>query len=113
MLRHELIWPDGRPNAPIIANQSQPPFRPIISPARIVTSKTRTPARVRLREAATTGEDARFWTHGGIDYQEVRHALGYRRARFAWDSARDRQELRRHLGSHLRDLPTRPDQRRR
>ena len=32
-----------------------------------------------VREAATTGEDARFWTHGGIDYQEVRHALGYRR----------------------------------
>ena len=51
-----------------------------------------------VREAATTGEDARFWTHGGIDYQEVRHALGYRRARFAWDSARDRQELRRVLG---------------
>jgi monofunctional biosynthetic peptidoglycan transglycosylase len=51
-----------------------------------------------VREAATTGEDARFWTHGGIDYQEVRHALGYRRARFAWDSARDREELRRVLG---------------
>lgn len=51
-----------------------------------------------VREAATTGEDARFWTHGGIDFQEVRHALGYRRARFAWDSARDREELRRGLG---------------
>jgi monofunctional biosynthetic peptidoglycan transglycosylase len=51
-----------------------------------------------VREAATTGEDARFWTHGGIDYQEVRHALGYRRGRFAWDSARDREELRRVLG---------------
>jgi monofunctional biosynthetic peptidoglycan transglycosylase len=51
-----------------------------------------------LREAATTAEDARFWTHGGIDYQEVRHALGYRRARFDWDSARDRDELRRVLG---------------
>jgi monofunctional biosynthetic peptidoglycan transglycosylase len=51
-----------------------------------------------VREAATTGEDARFWTHGGIDYQEVRHALGYRGGRFAWDSARDREELRRVLG---------------
>ncbi len=58
-----------------------------------------------VRVAATTGEDARFWTHGGIDYQEVRHALGYGRARFAWDSARDRQELRRVLGGtwHRRD----------
>jgi monofunctional glycosyltransferase len=46
-----------------------------------------------LAEAATTGEDARFWDHSGIDYQEMRHALGYRRARFAWDSSRDRLEL--------------------
>jgi len=46
-----------------------------------------------LREAATTGEDARFWTHGGIDYLELRHALGYRRGEFSWDSARDRAEL--------------------
>ena len=46
-----------------------------------------------LREAATTGEDARFWAHGGIDYLELRHALGYRRGEFSWDSARDRAEL--------------------
>jgi monofunctional biosynthetic peptidoglycan transglycosylase len=46
-----------------------------------------------LREAALTGEDARFWSHGGIDYQEVRHALGYRRARFEWSSVRDVAEL--------------------
>jgi monofunctional biosynthetic peptidoglycan transglycosylase len=52
-----------------------------------------------LREAAITGEDARFWTHGGIDYYEVRQALGYRRGRFAWYSARDRAELGRVLGS--------------
>ena len=51
-----------------------------------------------LREAATTGEDARFWDHGGIDYHEVRRALGYRRARFAWDSSRDRAELWRVAG---------------
>jgi monofunctional biosynthetic peptidoglycan transglycosylase len=51
-----------------------------------------------LRTAATTGEDARFWDHRGIDYQEVRHALGYRRARFAWDSSQDRRELWRVLG---------------
>jgi monofunctional biosynthetic peptidoglycan transglycosylase len=46
-----------------------------------------------MSAAATTGEDARFWTHGGIDYQEVRAALGYRRATFAWGSSRDRVEL--------------------
>ena len=51
-----------------------------------------------LHEAALTGEDARFWTHGGIDYHEVRHALGYRGARFEWDSTRDREQLWRVLG---------------
>jgi monofunctional glycosyltransferase len=51
-----------------------------------------------LRQAVLTGEDARFWSHGGIDYQEMRRALGYRRARFAWDSARDRTELWQALG---------------
>src|SRR5690349_18746472 len=51
-----------------------------------------------LREAATTGEDARFWDHAGLDYVEVRHALGYRRSAFTWSSARDRKELWRVLG---------------
>ena len=51
-----------------------------------------------LRRAVTTGEDARFWDHHGIDYREMRHALGYRHARFAWTSATDREELWRALG---------------
>ncbi|MGH7514846.1 MAG: biosynthetic peptidoglycan transglycosylase [Gemmatimonadales bacterium] len=51
-----------------------------------------------LREATTTGEDARFWDHPGLDYVEIRHALGYRRAGFGWSSPRDRQELGRVLG---------------
>jgi len=49
--------------------------------------------------AAVTAEDARFWTHGGIDWHEVRKALGYRRGGFDWGSARDRGELWRALGS--------------
>ncbi|HEX5633365.1 MAG TPA: biosynthetic peptidoglycan transglycosylase [Gemmatimonadales bacterium] len=48
--------------------------------------------------AAITGEDANFWEHGGIDYESMRKALGYRRAAFEWDDTRDRQELRRALG---------------
>jgi monofunctional biosynthetic peptidoglycan transglycosylase len=50
-------------------------------------------------EAAVTAEDARFWTHSGIDWHEVRHALGYRRGGFEWSSARDRAALWRALGS--------------
>ena len=59
--------------------------------------------RARHARGRATGEDARFWTHGGIDYQEVRRALGYRRGGFAWESARDRAELWRALG----ELPER------
>jgi monofunctional biosynthetic peptidoglycan transglycosylase len=56
-------------------------------------------------EAAVTAEDARFWTHNGIDWHEVRNALGYRRGRFEWASARDRGELWRALG----DVPRRKE----
>jgi monofunctional glycosyltransferase len=49
--------------------------------------------------AAVTAEDARFWTHGGIDWHEVRKALGYRRGGFDWGSARDHGELWGALGS--------------
>jgi monofunctional biosynthetic peptidoglycan transglycosylase len=51
-----------------------------------------------MLQAATTGEDDRFWEHGGVDYLAILHALGYRRQAFTWDSARDRAELRRALG---------------
>ena len=51
-----------------------------------------------MSEAATTGEDARFWSHGGVDYQELRAALGYRRATFDLGSSKDRAELRRAVG---------------
>ena len=46
-----------------------------------------------VRDAVTTGEDARFWTHRGIDYIELRAALGYRYPSFDWGSQRDRSEL--------------------
>jgi hypothetical protein len=46
-----------------------------------------------MAEAATTGEDARFWTHDGIDYTEIRAALDYRHATFDWHSKPDRTEL--------------------
>ena len=58
-----------------------------------------------MAEAAVTAEDGRFWAHQGIDWREVRNALGYRRGAFAWTSARDRTELWRALGQ----LPKRKD----
>jgi monofunctional glycosyltransferase len=46
-----------------------------------------------MQDAAIIGEDGRFWTHGGIDYVELRKALGYREDEFDWGSARDRHEV--------------------
>lgn len=46
-----------------------------------------------LVEAVVTAEDARFREHAGIDWYEVRKALGYRRGRFAWSSLSDLKEL--------------------
>jgi len=49
-------------------------------------------------EAVMAGEDQRFRDHGGIDWVNLRHALGYPRDRFTWGVARDRNDLRRALG---------------
>jgi monofunctional biosynthetic peptidoglycan transglycosylase len=46
-----------------------------------------------LTSAVVAGEDQRFYQHGGIDFVELRNALGYRPDRFSWTSARDRREL--------------------
>jgi monofunctional biosynthetic peptidoglycan transglycosylase len=54
-----------------------------------------------VQTAVLTGEDARFWNHTGVDFLEVRRALGYRRARFDWTSSRDRAELWRIAGRTL------------
>ena len=44
-------------------------------------------------QAVLIAEDHRFWTHGGIDFVEIRRALGYRRPDFSWTSGRDLREL--------------------
>ena len=46
-----------------------------------------------LQDAVVIGEDNNFFTHGGIDYLAMAHAIGYPRQSFAWSSARDRDEL--------------------
>lgn len=51
-----------------------------------------------MQEAALVGEDHRFYVHGGIDYQEIRKALGYRRDDFDWSDPKDRSEMWRALG---------------
>src|SRR5262245_17449377 len=52
-----------------------------------------------MREAVLVSEDHRFYVHGGIDYQAIREALGYRRDDFTWSDPRDRSELGRALGN--------------
>jgi monofunctional biosynthetic peptidoglycan transglycosylase len=52
----------------------------------------------RLVQAVLIGEDNRFWTHDGVDFVEIRRALGYRRRGFSWRSRADRSELMRAAG---------------
>jgi monofunctional biosynthetic peptidoglycan transglycosylase len=58
-----------------------------------------------LVEAVVTAEDARFHGHRGIDWYEVRKALGYRRGELDWSSGPDLIEL----GQALWDASSRPD----
>ena len=46
-----------------------------------------------LRRAALIGEDVRFYQHRGIDYVEMRRAMGYPRDDYSWTSSRDRSDL--------------------
>ena len=53
-----------------------------------------------MPQAAMTGEDQRFPDHHGIDWVNLRRALGYPRDQFGWGVARDRNDLRTAL-SHV------------
>ena len=50
-------------------------------------------------QAVLIAEDHRFFEHGGVDFQAIRQALGYRRDDFEFEDPRDRAELRRVLGA--------------
>ena len=50
-----------------------------------------------VKATALVAEDHRFYEHAGIDYVELRHALGYRPDDFSLGSANDRAELWRAL----------------
>ena len=51
-----------------------------------------------MRIAAITGEDDRFWDHGGVDWIAILHAMGYRRDALDLRDARDRRDFRVALG---------------
>lgn len=48
-----------------------------------------------MREAVRVAEDQRFYQHGGLDFQAIREAMGYRRDTFVLADADHRKELRR------------------
>jgi monofunctional glycosyltransferase len=51
-----------------------------------------------MQSAVLIGEDQRFYQHSGIDFIELRHALGYQPDSFSWYSAKDRDLLWRSIG---------------
>lgn len=50
-----------------------------------------------IERTVLIGEDDAFYQHHGIDFRQLREALGYRRDEFSWRNARDRAELMRVL----------------
>lgn len=70
------------------------PLRPCVRLYHPVPLDSIAPAMV---SAAMAGEDQRFRQHSGIDWVNLRHALGYPRDDFSWTSPRDRRDLWRAL----------------
>ncbi len=50
-----------------------------------------------IRRAVIAGEDQAFYQHHGIDWRQLREAMGYRRGDFDWSNPRDRAEMERAL----------------
>ncbi len=50
-----------------------------------------------VKRAVLVAEDHRFYSHAGVDYVELRKAVGYPRDSFAFTSPRDRRDLWRGL----------------
>jgi monofunctional biosynthetic peptidoglycan transglycosylase len=94
-------WP-GETEFMRIRRASAPPGRPATRAYRPVPLDSISRSLV---EAVVTAEDARFREHAGIDWYEVRKALGYRRGKFEWSSGRDLKEL----GWSLRQANNRRD----
>jgi len=82
-------WP-GETEFMRIRRASLPPNRPTERAYHPVPLDSISPSVI---EAVVTAEDARFRGHRGIDWYEVRKALGYRRGNFDWSSAGDVKEL--------------------
>ncbi len=58
-----------------------------------------------MKQAVLVAEDHRFYEHSGVDYIELRKALGYRRDSFDFTSAKDRRDMARAIArSDLGDV---------
>ena len=105
-LWYKWFWPKATAFMSMRADQADSLARHVQRRKEVVDGRLpRLYQPVPLSEMATAvpqtvliGEDHRFFEHGGIDFVELREALGYRRFGFSWDDPRDRAELRRVLG---------------
>jgi monofunctional biosynthetic peptidoglycan transglycosylase len=75
-------------------HQEAPIWRALLDPPPAPPHRRYTPVPLEriapaLPRAAIVAEDNNFLEHGGIDFQAVRYALGYRRATFRWSSPGD------------------------
>ena len=91
-LWYRTHWPA---ETAFMAMRSHRPGAPHVRSYRPVPLDSISPALV---QAVLIGEDNRFWTHPGIDFVEIRRALGYRGPAFSWTSGRDLADVTRSLG---------------
>jgi len=66
---------------------------PLAPPARLYHPVPLDSISPHLQDAVIIGEDNNFFSHHGIDYLALAHALGYRRTTLDWRNPRDRGEL--------------------
>lgn len=97
-MRREQERPEG-PVAARVHRRTDTPAPASVRPsARLYRPVPLDSIAPEMADAAMAGEDQRFQDHHGIDWVNLRHALGYPRDEFSWRSPRDRRDLRAALG---------------
>jgi len=98
-----FVWPPPAwyrwawPRSTAFMNLREAESAPADSVVRSYTPVSLASIASDLKYAVLVAEDHRFYEHHGIDYVELRRALGYRRDSFAFSNPRDRDDLRKAL----------------
>jgi monofunctional biosynthetic peptidoglycan transglycosylase len=90
-LWYRTHWPDATAFMEMREEQAKASGRAL--PARRYRPVPMARIAPAMQQAVIIAEDQRFRQHGGLDYVEMRKALGYRRTGYSWTSPGDVGEL--------------------